>query len=274
MEPKGGGYRTIELEENSKEPTPCPRHVYHAFEYVPELKALFICNGANQSAMKDGKLVGHDLNDGAWRLDLATKKWTKLDTAGQPPNVLDDGMAYCPDIKSLVYTGSKRQLWIFDLNTGRWRKARQSPPPRSASGTTIFYDPTAHRMLIVGGGPLDGWKKGKALEFRELYAFDPKTEEVSRLADSPTALYSSHLAFDSKRRVFVAVAVFDGGEHPSGVFCYDPKKNAWHEIKSKNPIPPHKSWMGWMKLCYDSQDDCFVGMIRDKFYAFRYVPGE
>src|SRR5262249_9749845 len=38
MEPKGGGYRTIELEENAKEPTPCPRHVYHAFEYVPELR--------------------------------------------------------------------------------------------------------------------------------------------------------------------------------------------------------------------------------------------
>ena len=34
MEPKQGGYRTLTLPENDKEPTPCPRHVYHAFEYV------------------------------------------------------------------------------------------------------------------------------------------------------------------------------------------------------------------------------------------------
>jgi hypothetical protein len=25
-------------------------------------------------------------------------------------------------------------------------------------------------------------------------------------------------------------------------------------------------------VCYDSQDDCLIGMIGDKFYAFRYVP--
>jgi hypothetical protein len=44
-------------------------------------------------------------------------------------------------------------------------------------------------MLSLGGGPLDGWKKReKAGTFRELYAFDPKTEKVTRLADGPTAL--------------------------------------------------------------------------------------
>ena len=37
-------------------------------------------------------------------------------------------------------------------------------------------------------------------------------------------------------------------------------------------IPPHKSWMGWMKLCYDSHHDCFIGMIGDKLYAYRHEP--
>ncbi|HEV3385601.1 MAG TPA: hypothetical protein VG097_12360, partial [Gemmata sp.] len=73
LEPKGGGYRTPALPENDGEPTPCPRHVYHAFDYVPDLKAVFICNGANQTVLnKEGKLVGHDLCDGAWRFDLKT----------------------------------------------------------------------------------------------------------------------------------------------------------------------------------------------------------
>jgi hypothetical protein len=271
---KEGGYRTFALPENDKEPTPCPRHVYHAFEYVGPLKAVFLCNGANQSALrKDGKLVGHDLCDGAWRLDLKTNKWTQI-VAGQcPPNFLDDSMAYCPDIHALVYAGNNRQLWIFDLVKDRWRKAKQSPPRRTAFGQTIWYDPSKKRMLIAGGGALDAWKKGKAAEFRELYAFHPKTETVQKLAACPTALYESHLAYDSKRKLFFTVAVFDKKEQPSGMFCYDPQKDAWKEIKSKNPIPPHKNWFGWMQLCYDSDRDCLIGKVNEKFYAFRYVAG-
>ena len=113
-----------------------------------------------------------------------------------------------------------------------------------------------------------------AAAFRELYAFDPRAETVRRLADAPTAFYSSHLAHDSKRDLFLAVAVFDKGEQPSGMFVYDPKQDAWHEIKPANAIPPHRNWFGWMKLCYSSHHDCFIGMVNEKFFAFRHVPGK
>jgi hypothetical protein len=181
-------------------------------------------------------------------------------------------MAYCPDTNSLIYSGTGCQLWIFDMETSRWRKAKQSPPEHGSMGRTIFHDPSTKRMLIVGGGRLDAWTKGKAPEFHELYAFDPKTEMVTRLADAPTTLYASHLAYDSKRKLFVAVAVFNKEEQRSGMFCYDPQKDAWHEIKPDNPIPPCKGWFGWTKMCYDSANDCFIGMIGDKLYAFRHEP--
>jgi hypothetical protein len=272
METKEGGYRTLTLPENEKEPTPCPRHVYHAFEVVPELNALFICNGANQSALRaDGSLGGHDLCDGAWRLDLKSNKWAKIEAAGGPPNRLDDAMAYCPETKSLIYTGTGGQLWILDLDKNEWRKAKESPPQHPSMGRTIFYDPGSKRMLLAGGGVLDAWMKGEAPEFRELYGFDPKTEKVTRLAKAPTALYASHLAYDSKRRLFFTVADFNKKEQPSGVFAYDPKADAWQEIKPAKGIPSHQGWFGWMKMCYDAHDDCLVGMIGDKFFAFRYV---
>src|SRR5262245_14463944 len=135
IEPKGGGYRTQALPENETEPTPCPRHVYHAFDYAPALKALFICNGANQTALrKDGKLVGHDLCDGTWRLDLKAGRWSRLDAPGCPPNRLDDAMAYCPDTRSLIYTGTGCQVWVFDLDKAKWRKAKNSPPSHGSMG--------------------------------------------------------------------------------------------------------------------------------------------
>ena len=132
--------------------------------------------------------------------------------------------------------------------TGDWRKARNSPSARPAMGQTIWYDPTHKRMLIAGGGALDAWKKGKAPEFRELYAYDPTTETVERLADAPTALYSSHLAFDRKQNVFFVVAVFDKkpaknkpervpeeSAQPSGMFVYDPMKDVLERSETGQP---------------------------------------
>jgi hypothetical protein len=240
---------------------------------VPELKSIFICNGANQTVMKNDKLVGHDECDGAWRFDLKADKWTQIKTKPYPSNRLDESMAYCPDTKSMIYSAGDGQVWILDLAKGEWRKAKQSPPLRTTFGRTICYDPTKKRMLLIGGGRLDAWQKGEAREFRELYGFDPKMEKVEKLADGPTAFYESQLAYDSNRELFVTVAVFNKKEQPSGMFSYDPKKNMWHEIKPANAIPPHTSWHGWMKLCYVADHDCFIGMIRDKIYAFRYQPG-
>src|SRR5262249_54104605 len=97
---------------------------------------------------------------------------------------------------------------------GTVRPPAPRSPARTAFGQTIFYDPSQRRMLIAGGGPLDGWAKGKAGAFRELYAFDPKAEELRRLADAPTALYASHLAYDPRHRRFLTVAVFNKGEQP------------------------------------------------------------
>lgn len=272
IDTKTGGYRTVPLDENDKEPTPASRHVYHAFEYVPDLKSAFICNGANQGVMKGDKYVGHDECDGVWRFDLKASKWTQIKAAGYPRNRLDEAMAYCPDIKSMVYSGGDGQMWILDLDKSEWRKTKNSPPLRTTFGRTICYDPANKRMLLIGGGRLDAWQKGEAMEFRELYGFDPKAETIERLADGPTAFYESQLAYDSKREVFVTVATFNKKEQPSGMWSYDPKKNAWAEIKPANAIPPHNGWHGWMKLCYASEHDCFIGMIRDKIYAFRHDP--
>jgi hypothetical protein len=273
IDTKEGGYRTLALPENDREPTPCPRHVYHAFTLVPELKAVFLCNGANQTALnKDGKLVGHDLCSDTWRLDLETNHWTQVRSEQSPPNRLDDAMTYCPDTNAIIYAGFDRQLWVLDLGKGQWRKAKSSPPARTAFGESLVYDPTTKRILILGGGRLDAWTKGKASDFRELYAFDPRTETVHKLAEAPTAFYEAHLAYDSKRELFIAATSFDKGEQQSGVWCYNPKKDAWQEIKSTNALPSSKSWFSWIQMCYDPDHDCCIAKVRDRFYAFRAVP--
>ena len=266
---KGGGYRTQALPENEKEPTPCSRHVYHGFDYVPELKAIFVCNGANQGAISlQGELLGHKLCADTWRFDLEKNAWLKLQSKEHPPNSLEDGMAWCPDTKSMVYAGHGK-IWMLDVASGQWRKAKHNLP-RMHMGMTVYYDPPRKRMLLVGGGAYGQWKT-KAGEFNALYAFDPRTETVSKLADCPTALCRGALAYDGKRdRFLVAVSLKgEGVEQPSGVFAYDPTKDVWQAVKSENAVPMEN---GWMPLCYDSSNDCLIGLAGNSFYAFRHAP--
>jgi hypothetical protein len=261
----GGGYRTTPLPDNDATPTPCSRHVYHGFDYVPELKSIFICNGANQTALLKGKLLGHDLCTDTWRFDLARKTWQRIASREHPPNHLEDGMAYCPSTKSIVYAGHGK-IWILDVAAGQWRRAKSSLP-RFHMGMTVFHDAPRKRMLLAGGGTYDKWQT-KAGGFNTLYAFDPVKETVTRLADCPTALCRGALAHDTQRDRFLTAVVLQGKgiEQPSGLFAYDPRKDTWSQIKTESPVPLLRN--GWMPLCYDSTHACLIGMAGTTFYAF------
>jgi len=279
---KDGGYRTVVLPENEKTPTPCPRHVYNCFEYIPELKSLFLCNGANGSA-QDGSKFGSDLCEDTWRLDVEKKVWTKVNSTQHPKNYpLDAGMAYCPDTKSIVMTMAG-SIWILDVASGQWRKAKNSTPA-CGMGQTVAYDPLRKRMILAGGptsdlsapAPANGRNETAGMK---IYAFDPKTETVTKLADCSTPLYEMALTYDAKHDLFfVANYMKEGESFPSGLFAYDPKKDAWSEAKTANRPPDAKSWFGWVRMCYDIEHDCFIGMVRNgtnyetEFYALRYVP--
>jgi hypothetical protein len=263
---RDGGYRTTPLPENDRTPTPCSRHVYHGFDYVPELRSVFLCNGANQTALLEGKLLGHDLCTDTWRFDLVKKTWHRIASTQHPLNHLEDGMACCPDTKSIVYAGHGK-MWILDIAKGQWRKAK-SDLPRSHMGMTVFHDAPRKRMLLAGGGTYGRWQT-KAGGFNTLYAFDPVKETVSRLADCPTALCRGALAHDTRRDLFfVAVALPGKGvEQPSGLFAYDPRKDSWSQVKTESSVPLRN---GWMPLCYDSKHDCLIGMTGTTFSAFRF----
>lgn len=265
-----GGYRTVPLPEDDKEPTPCSRHVYHGFDYISESSSVFVCNGANQTAMLNDKLLGHQLCTDTWRFDLATTRWTKIVSNDHPPNRLEDGMAYCPDNKSIVYVGHGK-IWMLDIDAGQWRKPK-TDLPRDHMGMSVFYDAPRKRLLLAGGGAYGKWQT-KAGGFNTLYAFDTVTEKITRLADCPTALCRAGMAHDTRRDLFFMAATLkgDGVQQPSGLFAYDPTTDAWREIKSSNPVPMVQ---GWMPLCYDSANDCLVGMAGTAFYLFRYAPAD
>src|SRR5262249_33460976 len=147
----------------------------------------------------------------------------------------------CHGLLSRYQIADLRGQWTATMDSRHGKASVAQGEEQSAQahghGPNDLLRPAAKAHADPGRRQLDAWQKGKALEFREFYAFDPKTQEVKRLADGPTAFYSSHLAYDGKRDLFLAVAVFNKGEQPSGMFAYDPRKDAWRQIKPVNDIP-------------------------------------
>ncbi len=264
------GYRTVAMPENAKEPTPVSRHVYNDFALAPELNALFICHGANGSFQKNEY---GDWQNVTWRLDLKDMKWSVVPSKEHPPFRYESSLRYCPDIKSLVMS-SWGDIWILDLTTNQWRRAKHSAPfVGFGGGQTVTYDPVRRRMLLAGGGPPDG--KYTQASWRKLYAFDPKEETVTELAECPMPLYDSRPSYDSRHDVFLVAGLMEDKALRSGTFVYDPKKNLWSEVKTKNsvPKPAAATWNGWPRMCYDPDNDCFVALVTyNQWYLFRYVP--
>ena len=92
------------------------------------------------------------------------------------------------------------------------------------------------------------------------------------MVDTPAIFFTGLLPEPSVAGDCAKAMKGDKIEQPTGMFVYDPKKDAWKEVKSANQVPMDR--VGWMPLCYDSQHDCLIGMVGTTFYVFRYAQEE
>ena len=93
----GGGYKTVPLPENEKDPTPVDRHPYGCVAFVPEENSIYISGGANQTAPGN-----HATARDTWKFELTKRKWSRIKSKIEPPNGLDDCMAYDAKNKVIV----------------------------------------------------------------------------------------------------------------------------------------------------------------------------
>lgn len=249
---KGGGYQTIVLPENETDPTPCDRHPYGNFTFVPHQNAAYLSAGANRTAAHDGRR-GHGLCRDTWRLDLATRQWMLIESEQYPPMRLEEVMEYDAANKVIVaLVRGGAQTWLLDVDTGQWRNAEARNNPNSGMGAAMCYDAKRERVMVFGGAGKQGsaWNEPHS----EVYAYSVKDNAWTRLADVPVPVRAMGAAYDSKRD---KVLIHAGrGKNPFFFGYYCPETDAWYRLElPEDAALPAPSWH---TLTYDAANDVFI----------------
>ena len=166
-----------------------------------------------------------------------------------------------------------------EIGGTRFRKVIQKEL-EAARAVVVLWSPHSIESELVINEADDGKERvndAREIPNRRIYCIDlrardqvqPYIEEVKRIARE-NAMQLVGLGLDNW---------IGGSPKPEQLQRYASPTNDTAlgppvEIKSANPIPPHRGWFGWTKLCYDSDRDCYIGMIGYRLYAFRHEPGK
>ena len=249
---KKGGYSTVPMPENEKDPTPCDRHPYGNLAFVPHQNAVYLSRGANRSA-RDGDKKGHRISSDTWRLTLKTAEWSKVDESkAKPPGGHEDVMAYDAKNRVIVRICRGQATWLLDVDKGTWRDAETENNPQSGMGAAMCYDDKRSLVYVFGGAGKNGqaWNTPHP----ECYAYSVIENTWKRLADAPVPVRAMGAAYDSKRDVVMIHA--GRKKNPYFFGFYDPAGNQWLRLELPDNAP--KPVPSWHTLTYDAANDVYV----------------
>lgn len=249
---EGGGYNTVPLPANADEPTPCDRHPYGNFTFVPDQNAVYLSAGANQGAL-DGDRRRHSVTSDTWRFDLAERRWSRIDESeSKPPGGLEDAMCYDAANKVIVRICRGAATWLLDIETGKWRDAKAANNPQSGMAAAMCYDSRRERVMVFGGGGKNGaaWNTPHP----ECYAYSVKENAWKRLADAPAPVRSMGAAYDAKRDVVMIHA--GRGRYPKFFGFYRSATDDWVQLDLPEDAPAPVP--AWHTLIYDEAHDVYI----------------
>lgn len=251
----GGGYNTIAMPDNETDPTPCDRHPYGNFTFVPDQNSAYLSAGANAGALSGDK-KSHAVTADTWRFDIEKKTWQKIESELKPPASLEAVMCYDPTNKVIVQvTRNGQETWLLDVETGQWRNPDIKNSPRCGMAASMCFDSKRGRVLLFGGrgrqNPDNAWN-ARGVEFWELYV---REGEWKQLPSSPIPGRSAGMDYDPQRDlVMVHFSIVKGKSARSVFYLCD--KNEWRVLDEEvDEAGPVSTWEG---LAYDVSRDVFI----------------
>ncbi len=214
-----------------------------------------------------GKDDGEKNRNELWALDLVTKSWSEITSAGPlPPPREDHTLVLDQDNDALVLFGGEdgsttNATWSFDLRANRWSDITDASAP-ALEGHVSVYDPRGRRMVVFGGMREEKAHKDEKVLDDTTWALDldagsPRRGKWAKLATDgpkPSARREHRGVYDPVRGRLI---VFGGRQRSKASFLadlwlLDLEALAWHELgtSGERPEPIRQTALG-----YDAEAD-------------------
>jgi hypothetical protein len=214
-----------------------PARKHHSAVYDPVGHRMLIFGGRSSQGV---------LGD-TWSLDLATRRWTRIEGAAKPSNRFGATAVYdAPRRRMVLFSGETAQfrflndVWALDLEQDRWSEltpmtTADGAPARAPNiryGGASIYDERRERLVTFAGFTDSG-------RFNDTWSFDLKMNQwidVSPAGPRPLKRCLLAAAYD----VLGDRMIIHGGQstgHLEDTWAFDLAQNTWVEIKN-SAIPP------------------------------------
>lgn len=118
------------------------------FAYSPDTKTCLLLGGLTASGR---------LSD-TWILETETMTWSKQSPANSPPARSDMGLVYDQKNKQYILYGGYGNTggllddtWVYELETGNWRKINTETSPGKMYGQCMSWNPEDEAVTLYGG---------------------------------------------------------------------------------------------------------------------------
>jgi hypothetical protein len=218
-----------------------PARKHHSASYDPVRHRMLVFGGRSSEGV---------LGD-TWSLDLATRRWTRIEADAQPSARFGATAVYdAPRRRMVLFSGETAQfsflndVWALDLEHDRWSElsplttaaATPAKAPKIRYGGASIYDERRDRLVTFAGFTDER-------RFNDTWAFDLKTNQwidLSPAGPRPLKrclLTAAHDALGDRMIVY-------GGQstgHLEDSWAFDLARNTWTEIRNPT-IPPGRFW--------------------------------
>lgn len=209
---------------------------------------------------------GGEQGSEVWTFNPITARWTLREPNTAPPglccaaqNVFDP--VRCMYIRFPAFSGNHgwqwhreiylndSSVWVYDLQTNRWRNRRPLPAPHLAPLRCAAWDAHAEQVVLFGG---EGSQEGTLI-------YDPYRNEWfwPRPLQQPPFRSGGQMAYDIANRLHILFgAQFSDDPH---TWAYDRGRNVWQDMKPSGLPPTNQNDA---VLAYDSLHDIVLAVVK------------
>jgi len=217
-----------------------------AMVYDPVLQKVIFFGGGYQDT------GGYELFNDMWLYDPTSNLWTEIIPTVKPSARSGHSMVYDSiNHKTILFggwvedVGMMNDTWIYDSQTNQWTEVFPTNKPSNRQSHSIYYDSSAHRVILFGGYREVGGHLDDTWEYN--YSDNSWTE--LNPSSNPSGRYGSKIIYDPINQR----AILFGGRATSimdDTWIYYYGNNTWAELNTTGS-PDTRYWHG---MVYDSNN--------------------